>query len=229
MRMKYLIALFVFVNMSLASLAQDTTGTQVPHYTQNHPADDNSSGDGHFHKENLFSGGSVTIALGSGGTVLGANPVFGYSINNWLDAGIALNFSYLSLHDYDQFGDLVETDKQTIIGPGAFIKIYPADFLFVQAQIENNYITDKVIDNQMGTSGSISYAVPAYLTGLGYCGGREGSGSLYYYISILIDLSNNLNSPYLYHTNGSSIIQPIFRAGLQIPLFQGGKNRDKYY
>ena len=53
-----------------------------------------------FKKQNLFTGGSVTMSFYSGGTILGANPIFGYKIANWLDAGIALNYTYQGSRDY---------------------------------------------------------------------------------------------------------------------------------
>jgi hypothetical protein len=216
--MKYLIALLLYINISLAGFAQDTTAT--PKYPNKMLGAKNDEG---FNKENLFTGGSLTLGISSYGTVLGADPVFGYSVNDWLDAGIALNFTYNSQNVYDIYGDIVEKDKQTIIGPGAFVKIYPVNFLFIQAQFEHNFITDKAsYPGSYGTSGTLNYDVTSFLTGIGYSGGREGKGSLFYYIAVLADLSGNYYSPYLNHfSDGTTSIAPIFRAGLQIPLFQG--------
>jgi hypothetical protein len=62
------------------------------------------------------------------------------------------------------------------------------------------------------------------LVGGGYCSGREGVGDMYYFFSILWDVSKVAQSPYV---DGLGRNFPVIRAGLQIPLFQGnGRNRD---
>src|SRR5690242_3931311 len=50
-------------------------------------AQDGGNGDKGFKKENLFAGGSVTVSFFNGQTVLGADPMFGYKLANWVDAG----------------------------------------------------------------------------------------------------------------------------------------------
>lgn len=95
---------------------------------------------GKFKKENLFTGGGATLSIGGYSTVLGASPVFGYSINKWLDAGIVFNFTYASSRDvyYDPYTGryLVSDDKarQTVFGPGVFARFYPLKFLFINVQ-----------------------------------------------------------------------------------------------
>ena len=222
--MKYTLAFLFCITISLTGVAQDSTRTDV-NYTGSKPSDNDDKKEG-FHKENFFTGGSVIISLSSYGTVLGADPVFGYSITDWLDAGVSLNFTYNSQRTYDFNGDVIEKDRQTILGPGVFVKVYPTDFLFVQAQYEDNFIADKQILVTSGFAGTFKTSASSFLTGIGYCGGREGTGSVFYYIAILADLGGNYYSPYLYHfSDGSTTIAPIFRAGLQIPLFQGNNGR----
>ena len=53
-----------------------------------------------FKAENLFTGGSVTLSFFNGQTVVGANPIFGYKIADWIDAGVAFNFLYNGARDY---------------------------------------------------------------------------------------------------------------------------------
>ena len=55
---------------------------------------------GGFKKENLFTGGGVTLSFSNYTTVLGASPVFGYSINRFIDAGVLFNYNYLSNISY---------------------------------------------------------------------------------------------------------------------------------
>jgi hypothetical protein len=218
--MKYLIGLLICIGSSLSVLAQDTAGAApAPQFTQNRPVQEG------FQKQNLFTGGNVILSLSSYGNVLGANPVFGYSFNDWVEAGVSLNFSYLSQRYYDIYGDLTEKDQQTIIGPGAFVRLYPVSFLFLQFQYEHNFIHDKqTLYTPYAGSGYVNYDETSYLGGVGYCGGRGGKGSLFYYVAVFADFGGDIHSPYLYYSGGSTYLVPIFRAGLQVPLFQG-KNR----
>jgi hypothetical protein len=188
---------------------------------------------GKFKKENLFTGGGVTVSFSSYTTVLGANPVLGYSITKWLDAGIAFNFNYGSnrhITYYDPGTGLYygSDDKlrQTVFGPGLFVKAYPLKFLFVQAQGEQNFISEKIIYDNGAPSTKTSTSATSLLVGAGYCSGREGTGSLFYYVSIMADVAGNKNSPYVEQTAGGNVnLLPIIRAGLQIPLFQGKRGR----
>jgi len=187
---------------------------------------------GGFKKENLFTGGGATASISSYFTVLGASPVLGYSITKWLDAGIVFNFTYASSRPvyYDPYTNtyLVSDDKsrQTVLGPGIFARIYPLKFLFINIQTEQNFITDKTI-YAVGPTAKDKYSATSLLLGVGYAGGREGIGDMYYYISIMGDFSGNKNSPYVgISESGKVVVTPIFKAGLQIPLFQGRRNRD---
>src|SRR5262245_29976195 len=86
-----------------------------------------------FRKEYLFTGGSIYLAFYSNTYILGASPVFGYSITNWADLGIVLNYNYTQYRDYMVFDDRL---KQQNLGGGGFVKLYPLKFLFAQAQWE---------------------------------------------------------------------------------------------
>lgn len=184
-----------------------------------------------FKKENLFTGGSVTVSLSNYITTLGASPVFGYSITKWLDAGFVANFLYASNRHVlygDGYNYYYSNDKQrqTIYGPGAFIKIYPVKFLFVQAQGEINYIREKIIYANGGGTEKYKYSAPSLLIGAGYASGRQEPGDIFYYVSLLFDVAKDKNSPYVEQVqSGSTNVLPIIRAGLQIPLFQGQRYR----
>src|SRR5688572_5786305 len=78
-----------------------------------------------FKKHNLFTGGSITLSFFNNQTVIGANPIFGYKLTNWADAGISLNFLYSGYRDYYQYDDKM---KQSVIGPGVFVRLYPVKF-----------------------------------------------------------------------------------------------------
>ena len=78
-----------------------------------------------FKKQNLFTGGSITASFYSGGTILGANPVFGYKLTNWLDGGLAFNYTYQGSRDNYEINDKI---RQHVFGLGAFTRIYPVPF-----------------------------------------------------------------------------------------------------
>ncbi len=169
-----------------------------------------------FRKEMLFTGGNLNIGYFNGVTVLGATPQLGYSVANWLDAGIVLGYTYTSQSDV--FGTKY---RQTIIGPGAFVRLFPVDFLFATAQFEHNFLRLKVITP--GATDVSRTSVSSLLVGLGYTSGKQGRNTPYYYFSVSVDVLNNPASPYRTYTNE---IFPVVNAGFNIPLFQGaGKRR----
>jgi len=173
-------------------------------------------------KENLFTGGSVSLAFYNNTFLIGGSPVFGYSLTNWADAGIVVNYNYTSYRDVTVYDDRL---RQTQFGGGVFAKLYPVRFLFAQAQVEYNTIKQKYIPPAGGATVKYpSSNANSFLVGGGYTSCRYGSGGEpFYYLAVLFDVSGDVNSPYT-DAGGRSI--PIIRAGLQIPLFQGqGNNR----
>jgi len=171
---------------------------------------------GGFKKEKLFTGGSATVGFSSYSTVLGITPQFGYSLTNWADAGITFNLNYTSQRDYQNYGDKL---RQTVYGPGAFVRLFPVNFLFASAQYEYNMIHVKYSPADNG------FPVPAYnvnasslLLGAGYAGGRERGNNTYYFLSVSWDVLGDKNSPYI---DGLGRSSPIIRAGYNIGLFQG--------
>ena len=195
--------------------------------------DEEKSGDekkGGFKKENLFTGGGAIVSVGSYSTLLGASPVFGYSVTKWLDAGIVFNINYASYRAlYSNGYNVVVSDeksRQTVLGPGIFARVYPIKFLFVNIQAEQNFTTDKRIAPNTPTFKD-KYSATSLLLGIGYANGRQGIGDFYYYISVMADVAGNINSPYVgISESGKAVITPIFKAGIQVPLFQGKRNRD---
>jgi len=181
-----------------------------------------------FKKENLFTGGSVTMSFYSGGTILGANPIFGYKIANWLDAGVALNYTYQGSRDNYEINDKI---RQHVFGPGVFTRIYPLPMLFLHAQAEHNF------NNWNYSSADGSYKqsdvtdANSLLLGGGWAQGRQKGSNSFFYIEILFDVLKNKYSPYVnnvYDPSGGvarTDALPIFRAGINVALFQG-KNRN---
>ncbi|MES2892839.1 MAG: hypothetical protein V4725_12520 [Bacteroidota bacterium] len=200
--MKKATLFFPFLLMSFVIFAQD-------------PEEDETINRG-FKKENLFTGGNVIASFYSGGTTLGVSPHFGYSVTNWLDVAASLNFIYTGQRD-----EFETKYRQTNIGPGAFIRVFPLPFLFVQGQYERNFQTLKVIPFN-GTQYKIKENVNSVLMGAGFASGREKGNNTYYYFAVMLDVLKKPNSPYV---DSRGQIIPVIRAGFNIALFQSNRNR----
>jgi hypothetical protein len=172
-----------------------------------------------FKKEKLFTGGSVAAGFSTYSTVLGVAPQFGYSLTNWADAGIVFNLNYTSQRDYINYGDKL---RQTIYGPGAFVRLFPVNFLFATAQYEFNFIHSKYIPADGSSPTQQNLNASSMLLGFGYAGGRIPGGNTYYYLSISWDVLGDKNSPYV---DGLGRSYPIIRAGYNIGLFQNRRQR----
>ena len=164
---------------------------------------------------NLFTGGSISLGF-SGGSyssfLAGLHPHYGYTITKWLDVAAVANFEYQSQRD--PYNDKIHN---TTYGLGAFTRIYPVHFLFVQAEPEYNFIAVKTIDAS-GNSFKQNLHAPSLLLGAGYTTSRSDKNT-FTYLSILFDVVKNINSPYV---DGYGNLVPIIRAGFNI-----GLNRDK--
>jgi hypothetical protein len=171
-----------------------------------------------FRKENLFTGGSISVGFSTGSFQAGANPMFGYSLSSWVDAGVVGNFNYASYRDV-----FVRNDKlrETTYGGGVFTRLYPVRFIFAQAQFEHNFIKGRYIPGAGLPNETNKVEANSLLVGAGYTTDRyPGSGRPFFYLSILFDVLDQENSPY---TRVGGGILPIFRAGLQVPLFQNSR------
>ena len=199
------ITLFVFLLISGSGLfAQDF---------------DNESKSG-FQKDRLFTGGSISFGFGTNTFQIGANPVFGYSLAKWVDAGLVINYNYTAYSDVFAQNDKLKTSTY---GGGAFTRLYPLRFLFAHIQFEHNFIKEKYFPTNGGETETNNVEANSLLTGLGLATERyPGDGRPYFYFMVLFDVLDQDYSPY---TRSDGVIIPIIRAGIQVPLFQGkGKN-----
>jgi hypothetical protein len=197
------------------------TVVSLPAFAQEEPRNESDVKESKFKKENLFTGGNLTLQFGNITTTLGVSPYFGYSLTNWLDVAASLNFNYTSQRDNVVVGDKI---RQTVYGPGAFVRIFPVNFLFVQGHFEQNFIKLKYIpaDNSGYSQEKQSLDASSFLVGGGYAGGRNRDSKSFYYISVFWDVAKNQNSPYL---DNQRRTVPIIRAGYNIALFQGYSGR----
>lgn len=175
-----------------------------------------------FKKENLFAGGNVALGLGSGNFSAGVGPYFGYSLNKYVDVAVGLSYSYISQRDYYTTQKL----RQSVIGPSAFVRLYPVKFLFAHAQYEYNFIKYKQIYGNGLPDNIYKFNAPSFLIGPGFASGRDENNKTFYYISVLFDVIKNINSPY---TDNLGRVTPIIRAGYNVALFQGdgGRNNNR--
>lgn len=181
-------------------------------------AQDKEQEEGHkgFRKDNLFTGGGISLGFSNYSFLVGASPVLGYRLADWVDAGIVINYQYNSLRDYPYID---YKQRQSLYGGGAFARLFPLPFLFAQGQFEHNFIHQKIIGPPGVGNSTYNTSANSFLIGVGYMQGRmRGFNSPGYYISILWDVSRDANSPYT-DTRGRTI--PILRAGINVPLFQG--------
>ncbi len=170
-------------------------------------------------KENLFVGGSVGLGFGTGQFSLGVGPYFGYSINKYVDVALSLNYNYIS----QRYENTQYKVRQSIIGPGAFVRIYPIKFLFAQAGYEKNFIKFREIYGSGFPDVITKYNVESFLVGAGYASDRENKGDGFFYISLLFDVANSLYSPY---KDQYGRVNPIIRTGIHFPLFQNAKHKE---
>lgn len=167
-----------------------------------------------FDKSKLFTGGSLDLSFFNRTTLLGATPHFGYSINRFADVAVLLGYKYISQRD------LYTNNKTRIntITPGAFVRVFPVQFLFAQAQWEKNFITMKEIapgfpTNKYNDDGT------SLLVGGGFANGRSRYNNTYYYMTIMWDISKS--SGYSPYKDQMGRAVPIIKAGFNIGLFQG--------
>ena len=203
--MKKILLLLCFTSFLTLLFAQETE-----------PEEESTSG---FQKNKLFTGGSLTLSFYTGGTTIGVSPYFGYSVTKWLDAALSLNFIYKG--QKDTYGNKA---RQVNIGPGAFVRLFPVDFLYVQAQYEHNFINYKYIPQAGGGTFKDKFDVNSLLLGAGYSSGRGGGSNTYYYLSVMFDVTQLPNSPYV---DSYGRLVPIIRAGFNVGLFQGRQKRNR--
>ena len=167
-------------------------------------------------KENLFTGGSISLGFGGGSSystfIAGLHPHYGYTLAKWIDVAGVVNIEYQSQRDYynNKF-------RNTTYGAGMFTRIYPVHFLFIQAEPEYNFIKQKYIPNSAGTTLKETLHATSFLIGGGYTTSRSDKNS-FTYLSVLVDVIKDINSPYV---DGYGNLIPIIRAGVNIGLNRG--------
>ncbi len=164
-----------------------------------------------FRRENIFLGGGISVAGGTGLFALGLTPEIGYSVWDWLDIGPAFNFNYTSQRYY--INNIEVKQKSTIIGAGMFLRVYPFNPIFIQLQPEHNWIKIKLENTSNNAQLKYDLTAMSVLGGVGYS--QRVIGENNFYIMMMIDLMQEVNSPYRDSYNKAI---PFFRSGFNIYL-----------
>ena len=162
-----------------------------------------------FNREQLFIGSGLNLGFFNG-FIIGLNPEVGYSFNRYIDAGVSINFNYISQND----PILPTTYRQTIYGGGPFLRIWPMDRFFIGGQYEYNTIAFSEKNNGQIVS-RITRNSPSLLVGGGF--GSRFIGQSQFFTSIMIDVMGDRNSPYIDRFNRQL---PVFRTGFSFYLKQ---------
>ncbi|MFT3846841.1 MAG: hypothetical protein QM725_17400 [Lacibacter sp.] len=153
-----------------------------------------------FDKEKVFVGTGINLGFFNG-FILGLNPEIGYSLNRFIDAGVATNMNYITQND--PYSSL--TYRQFAFGGGPFIRIWPASMFFIGGQFEYNSINYSVKENGVVT-GREKFNAPSILVGGGY--GNRLIGQSQFSTSIMVDILKADHSPYI---DSYGRLQPVFR------------------
>jgi len=153
-----------------------------------------------FKKEQLFLGTGINLGFFNG-FILGVNPEVGYSLNRFIDVGVATNVNYITQNDMYS----AVTYRQFVVGGGPYVRVWPVNMIFLGGQFEYNNISYS-IKNNGAVSNKINYSAPSILVGGGY--GNRFVGQSQFYTSIMVDVLRDPQSPYV-DTYGR--LQPVFR------------------
>lgn len=194
---KIFVAAFLFLTINLFAQNDKSTG---------------------FKKENIFIGGGPTLGLGTGYFAIGATPEIGYSVNQWLDAGLGFNIYYSSQRQLDIYNAVVAKYSSFNLGLGPFVRIYPVNNFFLEGRLENNFISYKQKYLYPISESKQNVNATSLLAGIGY--GQRNIGGSGFYTVIMIDLLTDPRSPYrLTSADGaSSTVIPVVRGGFFIYL-----------
>ena len=175
-------------------------------------AQDEEEEKGGWKPDHLFIGTGINLGF-SNGFIIGLNPEVGYSINRFLDAGIATNLTYITQRSY--YAN--ESARYLALGGGPFIRFWPVRMIFLGGQFEYNAITYKELVDGV-TVYKEKFNASSLLVGLGY--GNRMIGESQFYTSIMIDALNDVNSPY---RDQFGRVMPVFRTGFIFYLGGGRK------
>lgn len=150
-------------------------------------------------KDSIYYGGNVGLQFSTNGSLLDLSPNVGYKFNKVFSVGLQGIFTNLSIRNN------AYTYRYMLYGGGAFIRVKPLNFLFLQAE----YDILSVPDNFSIVSSKRTIA-DVNLAGIGLRN-QMGENSCYYFL-LMYEFVPTPNSPY---TNGP--FGPlVYRGGFNI-------------
>jgi hypothetical protein len=172
---KGLLLFILMVGMAGISMAQDESGKKG------------------FDKSKMFVGGYLGLSFSSYGTAINVTPQVGYQFNQYVAAGVGINYAYYNYKTY-YYNTPIQQETYSYAGMNLFGRLYPIRQLFIQAQPELNYIWGNVSYYGNGPDYKIpNQFVPSLLLG-GGAALPAGRGAVL--ISIMYDVVQNIYSPY---------------------------------
>jgi hypothetical protein len=181
--MKKIFFALLAITVTSAAFAQ-------PEYERpSHRQDDETEQQNGFKKQNLFLGGNFGLGVGSY-TNINISPQIGYHLSPMFDAGVGINFQYISQKTYDYNGNDFSKITQFVTGGNIFGRFYPFPQGFIQVQPEYNVVSYKeTFYNGSYEPDKFSKGVPSLLVGAG----ARLNGLL---IGVFYDAAQDVNSPY---------------------------------
>jgi hypothetical protein len=155
-----------------------------------------------FQTDQLFLGTGLNLGFFNG-FIIGLNPELGYSLNKVVDAGISVNFNYITQND----PNLPISYRQTVYGGGPFLRLWPVNRFFLGGQYEFNTIAFSEKNNGR-LENQVSYSSNSLLVGGGF--GSRLIGDAQFFTSIMVDIMGDPKSPYVDRFNRQL---PVFRTG----------------
>lgn len=169
-----------------------------------------------FKKEQMFIGTGVNVGFFQG-WILGLNPEVGYSLNNFLDAGVSINLNYVSRNYPTLVINNTSYNNAQVrffsYGGGPFLRVWIVNRFFISSQFEFNKISES-FRSQGATIYKSKYTSPSLLIGGGW--GSRMIGRSQVYTSIMVDILRDKNSPYIDQSTGTLL--PVFRTTFAIYL-----------
>ncbi len=182
-----------------------------------------------FDINRMFLGGSVDVSFGglsgygsSSNFQFGLQPQVGYSIAEFFDAGILLNYNFQKAKFFN--GETIKV-RGNVLGAGVFARIHFARQFFAAIQPEYNFSSIKVINQNSGLTSKDKYKAPSLLIGGGYGGRNIGESG--FFTTLMIDVLGNVNSPYVQISNGIKSSPIVYRATFIVYLKKGKKTSEE--
>jgi hypothetical protein len=177
-----------------------------------------------FNRQSLFAGGTLGLGATNISFSAGATPEIGFTVREWLDVGGLINLNYYSERaDPNYYYNQNERTRSFNYGIGAFARIFPVSFFFLQVEPQLNFITTTYTDYNAGgvppTKYTFQATAPSLLLGGGYS--QRIAGQSTFYLAVMFDALSDPNSPYRDNFNNTPV--PVFQAGFDINLHPSGK------